>query len=64
MEWARKGFNANGTSYVIRLAEEQDAEELSLLRLQADGETENLDREIRGRLHRWVHLRSFDCIGR
>ena len=45
MEWVQKEFNANGTAYVIRSAEERDAEELSLLRLQADGETENLDRE-------------------
>ena len=45
MEWSQKEFSANGTAYVIRPAEERDAEELSLLRLQADGETENLDRE-------------------
>ena len=45
MEWAQKEFSANGTAYVIRPAEERDAEELSLLRMQADGETENLDRE-------------------
>ncbi|MBB5181144.1 RimJ/RimL family protein N-acetyltransferase [Planomicrobium koreense] len=45
MKWAQREFNANGSAYAIRPAEERDAEELSRLRLQADGETENLDRE-------------------
>ncbi|MGD8191195.1 N-acetyltransferase family protein [Brevibacillus ginsengisoli] len=35
----------NGLTYTIRSAIEKDAKELSALRLQIDGETENLDRE-------------------
>lgn len=42
MNRATKG---NSMSFVIRPAAEQDAWELSRLRLHADGETENLDRE-------------------
>lgn len=38
-------FNVNGMNYIVRPARLQDAEELSALRLQIDGETENLDRE-------------------
>ncbi|TLS36924.1 GNAT family N-acetyltransferase [Pseudalkalibacillus caeni] len=38
-------FAVRDLSYVIRSAEEKDAEMLSEVRLQADGETENLDRE-------------------
>jgi RimJ/RimL family protein N-acetyltransferase len=38
-------FCVNGINYTIRSAIEKDARELSDLRLQIDGETENLDRE-------------------
>jgi RimJ/RimL family protein N-acetyltransferase len=38
-------FHVNGLRYAIRSAAEQDAKSLSELRLQIDGETENLDRE-------------------
>lgn len=38
-------FFVNGLSYTIRSAVKNDAKELSHLRLQIDGETENLDRE-------------------
>lgn len=38
-------FNVNGISYTIRQAMINDAKELSKVRLQIDGETENLDRE-------------------
>jgi ribosomal protein S18 acetylase RimI-like enzyme len=38
-------FHVNGLTYTIRSAIEKDAKELSNLRLQIDGETENLDRE-------------------
>lgn len=38
-------FNVNGLDYAIRSAIGRDAEYLSELRLQIDGETENLDRE-------------------
>ncbi|WFR55528.1 GNAT family N-acetyltransferase [Anaerocolumna sp. AGMB13025] len=40
-----KDFNSEGFSYCIRSAKESDARELSELRVQIDGETENLDRE-------------------
>ncbi|MYL47739.1 GNAT family N-acetyltransferase [Virgibacillus halodenitrificans] len=40
-----KEFIVNGTPYVIRSAENKDAKDLSEIRLQIDGETENLDRE-------------------
>lgn len=40
-----KEFYVNGTLYTVRSAIESDAQELSQLRLQIDGETENLDRE-------------------
>ncbi|UYZ20371.1 GNAT family N-acetyltransferase [Mesobacillus jeotgali] len=42
---SEKGFNIKGLKYKIRSAVESDAEALSNLRLQIDGETENLDRE-------------------
>ncbi|MBT2639530.1 MULTISPECIES: GNAT family N-acetyltransferase [unclassified Bacillus (in: firmicutes)] len=42
---SEKGFNIKGLNYKIRSAVESDAEALSELRLQIDGETENLDRE-------------------
>ncbi|MFC4409643.1 GNAT family N-acetyltransferase [Chungangia koreensis] len=38
-------FNVKGIQYIIRSAEEKDAKELAAVRLQIDGETENLDRE-------------------
>lgn len=42
---SRKDFNIKSLNYTIRSAVETDAEALSDLRLQIDGETENLDRE-------------------
>ncbi|MCU9612697.1 GNAT family N-acetyltransferase [Caldibacillus lycopersici] len=41
----RKTFIVNNLQYLIRYAAENDAKSLSELRLQIDGETENLDRE-------------------
>ncbi|WP_462410521.1 N-acetyltransferase family protein [Neobacillus sp. Marseille-QA0830] len=38
-------FNIKGLTYIIRSAGKSDAESLSELRLQIDGETENMDRE-------------------
>lgn len=38
-------ITVNGLTYTIRSASEEDAEQLSNVRLQIDGETENLDRE-------------------
>lgn len=38
-------FYVNGLHYTLRSATENDANELSALRVQIDGETENLDRE-------------------
>ncbi|MGG1661625.1 N-acetyltransferase family protein [Brevibacillus sp. NRS-1366] len=38
-------FHVNGLTYTIRSANEKDAKELSALRMQIDGETENMDRE-------------------
>lgn len=38
-------FIVNGTTYIIRSAVNKDAKDLSEIRLQIDGETENLDRE-------------------
>ncbi|MCZ8541407.1 Protein N-acetyltransferase, RimJ/RimL family [Psychrobacillus psychrodurans] len=38
-------FNIRNRSYVIRLAKEDDAKNLSEVRLQIDSETENMDRE-------------------
>ena len=38
-------FIVNGTNYIIRSARNKDAKNLSEIRLQIDGETENLDRE-------------------
>lgn len=40
-----KEFCKNERSYIIRSAEEMDARQLSIIRPQIDGETENLDRE-------------------
>jgi len=42
---ANKEFHVNGLTYTIRSATEKDAKSLSEVRLQIDGETENLDRE-------------------
>nr|WP_307891899.1 GNAT family N-acetyltransferase [Bacillus swezeyi] len=41
----KKRFYVKGMSFTVRPALEQDAKELSALRLQIDGETEHLDRE-------------------
>lgn len=41
----KRKFDVKGLSYTIRSATEKDAKDLSELRLQIDGETENLDRE-------------------
>lgn len=38
-------FHINGLTYTIRSATEADAEQLSEIRVQIDGETENMDRE-------------------
>ncbi|EEK78732.1 N-acetyltransferase [Bacillus cereus] len=40
-------FHINGLTYTIRSAVETDAEQLSEIRVQIDGETENMDREAR-----------------
>ncbi|WP_088043139.1 GNAT family N-acetyltransferase [Bacillus sp. EAC] len=45
MKINKREFYSNGISYIIRSAIEKDAKELSEIRLQIDGETENLDRE-------------------
>jgi ribosomal protein S18 acetylase RimI-like enzyme len=41
----KKEFYVNGINYTVRSALDKDAKELSELRLEIDGETENLDRE-------------------
>jgi len=41
----QKEFSVNGISYIIRSAINKDAKDLSEIRLQIDGETQNLDRE-------------------
>ncbi|PFC13991.1 GNAT family N-acetyltransferase [Bacillus cereus] len=38
-------FHINGLTYTVRSANETDAEQLSEIRVQIDGETENMDRE-------------------
>ncbi len=38
-------FHINGLIYTIRSAAETDANQLSKIRIQIDGETENMDRE-------------------
>ncbi|MDM5193941.1 GNAT family N-acetyltransferase [Bacillus hominis] len=38
-------FHINGLTYTIRSAAETDAKQLSEIRIQIDGETENMDRE-------------------
>lgn len=42
---SKQDFFVNGLNYTIRSAVEYDAKSLSELRLQIDGETENMDRE-------------------
>lgn len=41
----KQDFYVNGLHYTIRSASEADAKQLSEVRLQIDGETENMDRE-------------------
>lgn len=41
----KQEFYVNGINYTVRSAMDKDANDLSKLRLQIDGETENLDRE-------------------
>ncbi|UOR12805.1 GNAT family N-acetyltransferase [Halobacillus amylolyticus] len=41
----KRDFYVKGINYTVRSAIDRDAKELSALRLQIDGETENLDRE-------------------
>jgi len=41
----KQEYSINSLNYTIRSAREEDAEVLSALRVQIDGETENLDRE-------------------
>lgn len=45
MKIDQKTFNVNGTCYTVRPAINKDAKDLSEIRLQIDGETQNLDRE-------------------
>ncbi|MDP5275443.1 GNAT family N-acetyltransferase [Chengkuizengella axinellae] len=41
----KKQFDVTGLNYTIRCAVKEDAKDLSQVRLQIDGETENMDRE-------------------
>ncbi|KOY14260.1 GNAT family N-acetyltransferase [Paenibacillus xylanivorans] len=45
MIFDQQEFNIKGLAYSIRSAKEKDAEALSSLRVQMDGETENMNRE-------------------
>ena len=45
MKIEKQEFIIKGMAFSIRSAEERDAESLSSLRVQIDGETENMDRE-------------------
>ncbi|RPJ95211.1 GNAT family N-acetyltransferase [Rummeliibacillus sp. TYF005] len=45
MKIDQQKFIVNGKTYMIRSAVHEDANDLSEIRLQIDGETENLDRE-------------------
>lgn len=45
MRVEKKEFNVRNLSYIVRSATENDAKSLSEVRLQIDGETENMDRE-------------------
>ncbi|GEC88360.1 MULTISPECIES: GNAT family N-acetyltransferase [Brevibacillus] len=52
-------LSVNGLSYTIRSAMKTDAQQLSDLRLQIDGETENLDRE---RGEAFIDVQGFEQI--
>ncbi len=45
MKTNQQEFDVKGISYIIRSAMDKDAKSLSEIRVQIDGETENLDRE-------------------
>lgn len=45
MRYKAKEFRVKELQYVIRMADKSDADQLSQLRLQIDGETEHMDRE-------------------
>lgn len=45
MKISEKVYNVRNLNYLIRTADEKDAWQLSEVRLQVDGETENMDRE-------------------
>lgn len=45
MQLAKQSFQVKGLDYSIRSAETRDAAQLAKVRLQIDGETENMDRE-------------------
>ncbi|MDN4525925.1 GNAT family N-acetyltransferase [Fictibacillus fluitans] len=45
MKITAKEFSVRGLNFIIRSAEEYDAKNLSEVRVQIDGETENMDRE-------------------
>jgi len=45
MKVTSKHYEGNNQTFTIRFAEEKDAASLSKIRLQIDGETENMDRE-------------------
>lgn len=45
MKIAPRDFAGKGLAYTLRSAQEEDASELVAVRLQIDGETENMDRE-------------------
>ena len=45
MKINQKDFSVNGVSYIVRHAINKDAKNLSEIRLQIDGESQNLDRE-------------------
>ncbi|TGV07092.1 GNAT family N-acetyltransferase, partial [Mesorhizobium sp. M00.F.Ca.ET.186.01.1.1] len=45
MKIAPQDFAGKGLAYTLRSAQEEDASELVAVRLQIDGETENMDRE-------------------
>lgn len=46
MKVNQREFSVNGVCYTIRHAINKDAKDLSEVRLQVDGETQNLDREV------------------
>ncbi|THF72516.1 GNAT family N-acetyltransferase [Cohnella fermenti] len=45
MKINKRKYAVNGLTYIIRSATNEDARQLSEVRLQIDGETENMDRE-------------------